>query len=187
MSNLTNFEEIFRAPGSEGAKGLNTGEIGQARNMRLPAGWRPGERHDGRIFSQAFHLESNAGVTLVFRYRGYRVSKEAASEFVRILAQKPGHASLPDSGSLREIIGILAHTDVFAIETARVESINGRHVLSTQGRYHKDRCHELTIYVDADRSEPGTVVQEIHYLAPSAVFDQYLEHIRDAFRTIVWK
>jgi hypothetical protein len=76
---------------------------------------------------------------------------------------------------------------VFAIEGVRVEMINGRRVLSIEGRYRRDRYRDLTIYVDADRSEPGTVVQEIRYLAPSAFFDRHLEDIRDAFRSIVWK
>lgn len=181
------FNEIFRPSDPQNDQSLHTGEIGQVLDMRLSAGWRRGERRGSIAYSQAFHLKSNADVMLVFSYRGYRLSRGAASEFTKILSQYPGNVSSADFHSLPEIIGPNVSKINFVIDAIRVDVLNNKKVLSVEGRYSKDPVRRLTLYIDADRSEPGTVVQEISYIAPVAEFDKHIEDIRASFRSILWK
>lgn len=181
------FDEIFQTNKPQQARGLHTGEIGQVRDMILPPGWRQGERRGGQIFSLAFHPASNPEASLVFRYRGFRVSKEAAAGFSSILSQKPGKLDHTDLRSLPEIIGNIAKPEVFSFDHVLIEEINGRRVLSIKGNYTNEHSGLFALYGDADRSAPGTVVQEISFSAPPVVFERYLPEMIESLHTILWK
>lgn len=181
------FDQVFDAPSPPAGAELHTGKIGQVLDLRLPAGWRRGNRRDEAFFSQAFHPTADPRVALVFRYRGHRIGAAASARLGHLLAREPGVIDVAEVRQLDEILGELARDEEFAIESATVEAVQGRRVLAIEGRYRNHPVRKLAFFVEADRAPAGTAVQELVFVAPNEAYARYLPDVRGALASIVWR
>jgi hypothetical protein len=159
---------------------------GQIEAMSVPDGWV--KRDDVNLQAGAglveYHPPGHDNICLNSFYRGSRVSTEAAAAFKDCLAQPPHQLQSKELKALQEILR--DKSSDFDIYFAKTSDLNGKRVLSVEGRY-KDPNHtgSQTIYVDSDGT--GSAVQEISYTASGKDYQNNLAQAHKAFKSIIWK
>jgi hypothetical protein len=161
---------------------------GQVKRFDVPEGWSettPSRGVGDVDYLQEFTSAENEAVKLSFYYRGTRINKVTATEFLHIQATEP-HELLPAE---RERIGIVirdaAETKWFDLQSIRTDVINKKKVLVVEGTWRKNRLSNLGLFLDTDGS--GSAIQEIHYLAPEEDYQQFLPVAIKAIKSIEWK
>jgi hypothetical protein len=177
-----------------GVKGNRTSGIqvidrGQIASMSMPAGFEKGKTVGGTYANDSFqeyHLSSNADVKFYFEYRGRRMGAESSKVFHDTL-EKPPHALTPhELEGLHQVLGAnRSNKDDFKINSARTEDLNGKRVLTVEGRYPHHGLSARTIFVDSDGT--GSAVQEITFQAPTAEFFKNTTASLNALKSIKWK
>jgi len=160
---------------------------GQVKSMRLPHGWTtcPAERSTGEDFLREFHPGERDDVRLSFYYRGHRIARGGASDFLAVLGQPEHELSAAEAQSVDLVIRDASEKAWFRIDSIRTDRLNGKRALVVEGVWRKSGLGDLGIFIDADGT--GSAVQEIHFLAPIDVYSSYLAVAQGALRSIVWK
>ncbi len=156
--------------------------------MNVPEQWLWGKRktRDETQFSfLEFHPEGKPEVMLWFFYRGHKLTETVAESFRSLLAL-PSHLMTPQEiGPVEGVIRDKARREFFELISARTEQLNGKSVLTMQGRYKESQEDSYSIYIDADGS--GSVVQELHFQAPKDSYRHYIPEAKKSFSSIIWK
>lgn len=191
------FEELMQdgKDGKDGgasgqrASGIQVIDRGQISSMSMPAGFEKGKAVGGTYANDSFqeyHLSSNANVKFYFEYRGRRMGTESSKVFHDTL-EKPPHTLAPQEiESLHQVLGAnRSNKDDFKINSARTEDLNGKRVLTIEGRYPHHGLSARTVFVDSDGT--GSAVQEITFQAPTAEFFKNTAVSLNALKSIKWK
>ncbi|MDP3509207.1 MAG: hypothetical protein Q8T09_14640 [Candidatus Melainabacteria bacterium] len=177
-----------------GASGRKTGGIqvidrGQISSMSMPAGFEKGKTVGGTYANDSFqeyHLSSNANVKFYFEYRGRRMGVESSKVFHDTLEKPPHALAAQELESLHQVLGAnRSNKDDFKINSARTEDLNGKRVLTIEGRYPRHNLSARTVFVDSDGT--GSAVQEITFQAPTAEFFKNTAASLNALKSIKWK
>lgn len=192
---------------------------GQIRSMRIPPGWKDGPSETGGIGFRGlrtFLAPDDHEVVISLFYRGFPISEEGSAGFRRILAEgaktiyiardgkEPSESEQLLFSDLREVLGNAGNNQVinrktdwrgasFNVTRVEVLDINGRNLLSVQGRFRDpdvdERLKEFAgLFVDTNPEEQQCGVQEIFIEAPNAErFARYLSQFNEAIRSITWK
>jgi hypothetical protein len=161
---------------------------GQIAKMSLPPGWEEGPATSGGIGTRSFrevHPEADADAKLCFYYRGLPASDEAGKNFKQILDKQPHILTKNEIVSITEILRGKDDPKTFTPVMIRTEDINGKRVLTVNGRLNEKQADLKSILIDAEGT--GTVVQEIYFQAPKELYLRYMKAARDAMNSIQWK
>jgi hypothetical protein len=161
---------------------------GQIAKMTLPAGWEEGPSTSGGIGTRSFrevHPIADPDAKLCFYYRGLPTSAEAGKSFRTVLDKPPHILTRAEIGSLNEVLRGKNDPTVFSPVMIKTEDINGKRVLTVNGRLNEKQADVKSILIDADGS--GTVVQEVYFQAPKELYLRYMKAARDAMESIEWK
>ncbi len=174
---------------SRKTSGIQVIDRGQISSMSMPPGFEKGKTVGGTYANDSFqeyHLSSNANVKFYFEYRGRRMGAESSKVFHDTL-EKPPHALAPQEiESLHQVLGAnRSNKDDFKINSARTEDLNGKRVLTIEGRYPQHGLSARTVFVDSDGT--GSAVQEITFQAPTAEFFKNTAVSLNALKSIKWK
>lgn len=171
------------------ASGIEVIDRGQISSMSMPAGFEKGKAVGGTFANNSFqeyHLSSNANVKFYFEYRGQRMGAESSRAFHETL-ERPPHVLAPQElESLHQVLGAnRSNKEDFKINSARTEDLNGKRVLTIEGRYPHHGLSARTVFVDSDGT--GSAVQEITFQAPTAEFFKNTAASLNALKSIKWK
>ena len=176
-----------RGQGS-GSSAPTVANHGQIRSMTLPPNWVEGQSTSGGIGSRLFrevHPVDAPDAKLCFYYRGLPTREEVGNTFSAILA-KPAHIlSKGEINSISEILRGKDNPKTFSAQMIKTEDINGKRVLTLNGRLIQKQEDVKAILIDADGT--GTVIQEIYFQAPKELYLRFMKGARDAMNSIVWK
>ncbi len=171
------------------ASGIEVIDRGQISSMSMPAGFEKGKTVGGTFANNSFqeyHLSSNANVKFYFEYRGRRMGAESSRAFHETL-ERPPHVLAPQElESLHQVLGAnRSNKEDFKINSARTEDLNGKRILTIEGRYPHHGLSARTVFVDSDGT--GSAVQEITFQAPTAEFFKNTAASLNALKSIKWK
>jgi len=177
---------------SEGALGKTqhrVNNLGQIASMTMPPGFEKGRQSGGTFANNSFreyHQAETPEVKFYFEYRGSRMTAASANRFRQTLAQKAHELTNSELENLQEVLGAKRSSkDDFQINSARTEDLNGKRVLTVEGRYPRYHLSARTIFVDSDGS--GSAVQEISFQSTTAEFAEKTALSRKVFNSIKWK
>jgi hypothetical protein len=178
------FNRTFASPAKpEGNPVISTGQI---QAMTVPDGWvkRDAVNLPSGGGLVEYHPPGHDDIRLNSYYRGSRVGQEAAQAFKDCLAKPPHQLQSKELKDLAQVLGDKSYDfDIFFAKTA---DLNGKRVLSVEGRYKdKDHTSSQTIYVDSDGT--GSAVQEISYTASGKDYQDHLSEAQKALKSIIWK
>jgi hypothetical protein len=159
---------------------------GQIESMNVPQGWvaRGNVRLPAGASLVEYHPPGVDSVRINSFYRGSRLADQTSEAFKNSLAAPPHTLQSKELASLGPLLG--DKTKDFDIYFAKTEDLNGKRVLSVEGRYKSgNQASEKTIYADSDGS--GSAVQEISYSAQGREYLKYLTDAENAYKSIVWK
>lgn len=132
-----------------------------------------------------FVCPTSDNTQLLFRFRGHPVDPDSGRQFIKLLQANQKMLLPSEMQSIQTIINDINIDSDFRILAARLESINGRKVVTLQGRWWESAMDALSIYIAAD--DEGSYIQEIHYLAPKDEFASHMPVIKRALASIQWK
>jgi len=161
---------------------------GQIQSIKVPDGWT--EKNvcpapDRLSCLTEFNPPDNPEARLEFFYRGVRVPDAPARAFNSILA-KPDHALDRDEfQSLGEILRGKEKDELFQLDSASTETINGKRVLMLEGRYKSNDLRTVSMLIDSDGT--GEAVQELALVSPPDRFAALKGTAREMFDSIKWK
>jgi hypothetical protein len=156
---------------------------GLVERMTLPAGWS--ENNESREeFWREFSPPDREDVKLVFFYRGKRVHREAATNFLKVLNLPEHELTMEERRNVEWIIRNASEPEWFAIKSLRTEGVNQKKALVMEGLWLKKRQANLGLFFDSDQT--GSNVQEIHYVAPEEDYYKFLPDAINAIKSIVW-
>ena len=191
------FDELMQegkdSGANAGAANQNSGpkvlDRGQISSMTMPAGFEKGRQVGGTFANdnfQEYHLGTNANVKFYFEYRGRRMGAESSKVFHETL-ERPAHSLTPQEiESLHQVLGAnRTNKEDFKINSAKTEDLNGKRVLTIEGRYPQHGLSARTVFVDSDGT--GSAVQEITFQAPTAEFFKNTSASLNALKSIKWK
>jgi hypothetical protein len=158
---------------------------GVIKYMSVPQGWIEDqiETFDTSEL-RFFHPSDDSDAKLCFFYRGLPIETEAGQKFVNALSQPPHILTAAEIKSLHYALGESANDLAFNLLAARTENLNNKNVLIVEGNWYKSDLDSYDIFIDVDGT--GRIIQELYYLAPHAIYDQYLSEIKKCFSTLVW-
>jgi hypothetical protein len=161
---------------------------GQIKSMTLPSGWEEGPSTSGGIGTRSFrevHPSEFPDAKLCFYYRGLPASEKAGENFKAIL-DKPAHILTgAEISSIGEILRGKDDKATFSPLMIKTEDVNGKRVLTVNGRLNERQDDLKEILVNADGT--GRVVQEIYFQAPKELYTRYMKDAQNAMNTIEWK
>jgi hypothetical protein len=169
-------------------EGVKVEDRGQIKEMTLPAGWEEGPSTSGGIGTRSFrevHPAEFPDAKLCFYYRGLPTSDAAGAAFKAVLDQPPHILSSKEISSLGEILRGKDDPNTFSPLMIKTEDVNGKRVLTVNGRINEKQDDLKEILVDADGT--GKVVQEIYFQAPKELYTRYMKAAQDSMKTIEWK
>jgi hypothetical protein len=161
---------------------------GQIKKITLPAGWVEGPATKGGIGTRSFrewHPVSDPDAKLCFYYRGLPTSAAAGKKFREVLDKPPHILTKAEITSLGETMRGKEDQSIFSPIMIKTEELNGKLVLTVNGRVTDRQADVKSIYVDADGT--GKVVQEIYFQAPKELYLRYMKAAREAMESIEWK
>ncbi|CAN5521563.1 hypothetical protein BH11CYA1_BH11CYA1_03360 [soil metagenome] len=178
---------------SGGEKRQSDGPIvsdrGQISSMTMPANFESGKQVSGTFANNNFkeyHLSSNANVKFYFEYRGSRMGAESSRVFHDTLERAPHSLTPQEIESLHQVLGAnRSNKEDFKINSAKTEDLNGKRVLTIEGRYPQHGLSARTIFIDSDGT--GSAVQEVTFQAPTAEFFKNTSVSLNALKSIRWK
>lgn len=158
-------------------------------SMPIPEGFAKGAVINESYALTEYPLTDNPDVKLNLFYRGHRMSAGASTSFDKLL--KDGNVgdriSNPQAEPLNEVLDDKGNPANFRVMSAKIEELDGRKVLMVEGEYTKEGLRSRTYYVNApDTVRPGSVVQEITYLAPNAEYDSHLLKVNRSIKALKW-
>ncbi|MGD9681896.1 MAG: hypothetical protein AB7W16_11995 [Candidatus Obscuribacterales bacterium] len=161
---------------------------GQIQSIKLPDGWKEKSAcpaPDKLSCLTEFNPPDNPEARLEFFYRGVRVPEAPASAFNSILA-KPDHTLDRDEfQSLGEILRGKEKDELFQLDSASTETINGKRVLMLEGRYRSNDLRTMSMLIDSDGT--GEAVQEVAVVSPPDRYAALKGTAREMFGSIKWK
>lgn len=167
---------------------MELSNLGRLRNLQLPEGWLNARELLGQVGNSYliyFTPPTKPDVQICFHFRGKLLKAEYGSKFESLLSSPAHHLSLAETQRIVKVIGNQASSEVFELEQARTEDINGVTVLSIQGRYCDIDRYTYSIYING--SNQGCAVQEIYFLAPTSEYVQHLPEFLRTIRSINWQ
>lgn len=168
------------------------GTISEFRSllMPLPENFVQGKTTND-VFSQSeYQLKGDNQVLLQFFYRGQRMSEPAAKAFLNLLNSNKAGDNVKDlqKAPLSEVLMDRGDPAKFKIAAAKIEQLDGKKALMVEGTYLKEPWQSRTYYVAAEDSRrPGSVVQEINYLANKAKYEKHRPQVLRSLKAIDWK
>lgn len=184
------FDELMKdGKDDRQASGPKVLDRGQISSMTMPAGFERGKAIGSTYANDSFQeytLNRNPDVKFYFEYRGRRMGADSSKAFHDIL-EKPPHSLAPQEiESLRQVLGAnRSNKEDFKINSARTEDLNGKRVLTIDGRYPQHGLSARTVFVDSDGT--GSAVQEITFQAPTAEFFKNSAASLNSLKSIKWK
>jgi hypothetical protein len=169
-------------------KGDTIADLGQIEKMTLPQGWEEGKPTSGGIGTRSFrevHPAEFPDAKLCFYYRGLPASDDAGKAFKNVLDQPAHILSKAEIDSLGEILRGKNDPETFNPLMIKTEDLNGKRVLTVNGRLTEKQADLKEILVDADGT--GKAVQEIYFQAPKELYMRYMKAAQEAMQTIEWK
>lgn len=167
---------------------------GQVKLLTLPANWteepEPADTDDDEMLmhgpqTKSFVLKTDLEVKLSFFYRGFPVSKSSAEAFHKVLAAGAHDLNADELESIAMVVREASEPEYFDLSTLRVDALKNRIVLVVEGFNKEQQKYDLGIYIDADGT--GSVVQEIHYTAPMAVYANHRADVMSILSTLEWR
>jgi hypothetical protein len=161
---------------------------GQIKSMTLPSGWEEGPSTSGGIGSRSFrevHPAEFPDAKLCFYYRGLPTSEKSGDAFKAILDKPPHILSGAEISSLDEVLRGKDDKTVFSPLMIKTEDMNGKRVLTVNGRLNERQDDLKEILVDAEGT--GRVVQEIYFQAPKELYTRYMKNAQQSMNSIEWK
>lgn len=166
---------------------------GQIKSMVLPPGWVEKEEPEaeaaaiGKVDSAVvFHPPEGDAARICLYYRGYplRVG-DFARRFSELVAGQERALSSEELESLSGVVRNAYQSESFAVQDARVKSLNGRNVLVVEGQYTDSQACLLNIFIDVDGS--GEQIQEIIFSGPPDQYNQRREEALASLESIEWE
>lgn len=161
---------------------------GQIQSIKLPDGWTENNvcpAPDKLSCLTEFNPPDNPEARLEFFYRGVRVPDAPAGAFNSILA-KPAHSlDKAEFLSLGEILRGKEKDELFELDSASTETINGKRVLLLEGRYKSNDLRTMSMLIDSDGT--GEAVQEVALVSPPDGFAALKGTVREVLDSIKWK
>ncbi|MCA9802457.1 MAG: hypothetical protein KC777_10855 [Cyanobacteria bacterium HKST-UBA02] len=87
--------------------------------------------------------------------------------------------------SLGEILRGKEKDELFQLDSASTETINGKRVLMLEGRYKSNDLRTMSMLIDSDGT--GEAVQEVALVSPPDRFAALKGTTREMFDSIKWK
>lgn len=141
---------------------------GRLRRIQFPQDWVETKRSSEPLSAQdvrSFHAPANDSTQVRLAFGGRAQAASVGHVFVDMLAGPGRELNAGELKSVLPMLGVMADTRWFAIESARTTEVAGRRVLAVGGRYLQDPYAMKTLFVDTDES--GTYVQEISFVCPT--------------------
>ena len=160
--------------------------LGSVSSMQIPADWRPGriisEERPGQV-SQPYHFEGDSDITFATYYRGKAMPK-LIGQYFKILLEKPAHKVIDDDEyeTLYIVLRHMCEEQFFRIDELYTQAINGKMALFVCGLWLSTELRNLGIFMAANLD--CTEVDELHYFAPQARFDEHLPAVQAIVQSI---
>lgn len=170
---------------SANKSGVTIEDVGQVRQIELPANWTPVENapaQGGSTF-KALADKEHPEAKLCFYYRGVRVDAQSAERFSELLKQPDHQLNKAELQALSPITRDKYDPQEFALFGAATSTINGKRVLEVEGRYGAKQVDTKALYFDADGKG---AVQEIYYQGPKDEIGS-MAQARKALKNIQWR
>jgi len=162
--------------------------MGQIEELVVPAGWleREVERRAMQLWTlREFHVPDKPSVRLYLYYRGHPVSEKSGEAFENLLAQPPHDLDDSEWWSVQEILRNAALETAFERRRAHTYDWANKRVLMVDGHWPVLQEDSFAILINA--ADHGCQVQEIHYVAPTEEYQDYLPDALLALTAIKWK
>ncbi len=161
-------------------------DLGQVRNMELPAGWCCGRQEEERYSLREFNPPGgNPLARLTFYYRGVELDKESGRRFQEILNEPPHLLSAGEIRRVGQVLRQQADPRSFCVQAVWTASLNGRTILLTSGHWLLYDQSAYALYIDACGT--GRTVQEIYFTAPPVEYCRHIADVLKALYSIQWK
>ena len=167
---------------------------GQVKLLTLPPNWTEepepaGADEEEMVMhgpqTKSFVLKTNLEVKLNFFYRGFPVPPKTAAAFHSVIAAGTHDLNADELESIAMIVREASEPEYFDLSTLRVDVLRNRQVLVVEGFNKEEQKYDLGIYIDADGT--GSIVQEIHYIAPAQVYGNHRAEVMSIFNTLEWR
>jgi len=165
-------------------------EDGPIAEINLPEGWVEGPPHKfaggiGKRFLREVYPPEAPTARLALFYRELPLNESNAKTFHEIL-QKPAHVlTQANWRALGELLADKANPEEFKPFMTRTEDLNGKRVLTVEGRYSAIVEDVSEIFVDA--LGDGSLVYQIAYMAPKELYIKYLRAAKAVMKSVRWK
>lgn len=157
--------------------------VGAIDTFEVPTNWQLG-RHTERAYGYVYswHPDGNTRVSLNLIYLGRPLHITDSANFQDLLATENRPLALEELHPIRAVLSEKADIDVFRLTAASVKEVSDMKVLAVTGGYKDQPVDVHAIYINA--SGDGRVVQEVSFIAPRDLFQQFLPDAERALSTL---
>lgn len=160
---------------------------GQIAKLILPEGWTETEIEVAATHTSSLREFSSPGeaqTRLCFYYRGFMFGSETGNAFKSILAAAPHILTAKELNAIAEILEDVNDADVFKPLSVHTQNLNGKTVLTVEGRWLQQDWDTYSLYVCAD--ETGCAVQQIYFLAPTSNYPKHIKDMKQRLNSLEW-
>lgn len=158
---------------------------GLIKFMNIPNGWI---EFNVETFDTSqlrfFHPPDSLDAKLCYFYRGLPTETAAGQKFVELLSQSPHTLTEAEIESLNATLGESANYLAFDLTAAWTDLLNERSVMIVEGNWSRTNLRSYDVFVDVDGT--GRIIQEVYYLAPPALYQQFIDEVKKCLSTIIW-
>jgi len=159
--------------------------LGSIKHLSLPDTWvsLPVEQ-DARSgeTSYEYRLRSDEDVKLLLFYRGRLLPEPIGQDFLKALQSDPHDLAGEEYFSIECVIRNMSEDSFFQRYSVKTELLNGHKVIAVEGLWKESDLKTLAVFVDGNGK--GTLVDELHFYAPSAKYDEHLAEFKKILASI---
>jgi len=158
--------------------------LGSIKNLTVPSKWTaaPMEKGPKGEISNVYKLNEDPEVEFLLYYRGKEVALDIASDFKAVLASPPHVLSAAEYATIEVVLRHMSEDDFFERYRVVTTKIGGQTVLLTEGRWIVSDVKNLALFAAGNNS--GSIIDELHYYAPAAKYDKYMDQGMAIFESI---
>ncbi len=153
--------------------------------MALPELWRESSSSpvvNSKIWQRTFECSGNKDVQINYCKRKKSLSPQAQTAFLKTLSMDPHLISQEEWFNLAAVVYPAGNSQAFQLDSAATLDVNGQRVLAFEGRWLESnlRAYHITFLANV-------YVHVVYFVAPSALYDQYIDAAQRSFSSIIWK
>jgi hypothetical protein len=156
-------------------------------DMTLPDGWYEdveSEEPAVGAYRRTFRSKETPSAEICIRFAGRRLSQAQSDAFLQLLDGEPHELSKSEYEEFWYVLGNLAYPELFQLQSAHVKELNGRSVLSVEGKWSDSYDMSVSFFPEDDLC---TRVLELYYKAPSEYYQDLLTQATGAMQSLRWE